>query len=133
MENINLDRTALLLVYLPQFFVLLFCAFMIVKAWHSFGVLARGLLLLVILLALRRIDDVFDVFDSFQTAVLSWAVIVVVAWDIYHVWRRRQWFEFWQQKLKARERELERSKMTNEVETGMLWEMQSNREQENKR
>lgn len=82
--------TAINLAYAIQIAVLLGCIYMIWQARAALNSLARGLILLCILLIIRRIDDVFNIFDQVATTILSSIVVTILFMDIYKLYKERE-------------------------------------------
>ena len=104
-----------LLVYSIQIVLLIACIYMVARARRALNGLARGLVLLLLLLIVRRIDDMFLILDNLQTMILSTAVVVVITYDIYQIYSRRDVFEFYLENRKKRIEQLEQLRRAAEA------------------
>ncbi len=102
------------LIYLIQIGVLAACIYMTWRARKALNGLARGLILLLLLLIARRIDDAFRVFTEEQILILSSAVVAVIAIDIYAVYRERAIYAEYLRRRKERIAELEAMRQKSE-------------------
>ncbi len=95
------------LVYFVQIAVLVVCIFMVFRIRKMLNGLARGLILLFVLLIARRVDDIWGVYTNAQTAILSSAVVAVVAYDIWQIYRARKVYALYFRNRQKRITELE--------------------------
>lgn len=108
----NTDFTA---VYLFQIVVLSVCIYM---AWHARAALnglGRGLILLFMLLIFRRMDDILGYLDTIGNVILSSSVVVVVAYDIYQIYKAREVYALYLRNRRERISQLERIRQHDEL------------------
>lgn len=77
------------IVYSAQIVALLVCVYMTFRARHALNGLGRGLTLLFFLLIARRVDDVLGYLDDTGIMILSSAVVIVVTYDIFQIYKAR--------------------------------------------
>jgi hypothetical protein len=95
-------------VNIVQIAVLAGCIYM---TWHVRRILsgmAPGLIGLLVLLIVRRLDDAFDVLDTTATLVLSSLVVILVTYDLYKLFRMRHVYSVYFQNRQRRIDDLER-------------------------
>jgi len=95
------------LIYLFQIALLCACVYMTWHARAALNGLGRGLILLFLLLIVRRVDDMLGYLDTIGVLVLSSAVVAVVAFDIYQIYKARDVYALYLQNRKKRIAELE--------------------------
>lgn len=83
----TLTGPILLLAYLPQIAALLVYLIVIVYARGALAGIARGLFLLISLLIFKRVDEIFGIYDDVATLVMSYAVVIVLGYDLINVVR----------------------------------------------
>jgi hypothetical protein len=94
-------------IYISQIVLLAACVYMTWSARHALNGLGRGLILLFLLLIARRFNDMLGYLDSIGVLVLSSAVVCVVAYDIFQIWRARDVYALYLQQRRKRIEALE--------------------------
>jgi len=84
-----LTDSALLVIYLIQIALLFACVLMTWRVRRALNGLGRGLILLLLLLIVRRVDDMLGYLDSLGALILSSTVVAVVTYDIYQIYKAR--------------------------------------------
>jgi ABC-type multidrug transport system permease subunit len=95
-------------IYIAQIVALLWCSFMIWKARQATNGLGRGMLLLLFLLILRRVDDAFSILDDTGVLILSSLVVMVIVFDVYQIYKMRGLYALYFANRQERIDELER-------------------------
>ena len=113
-----------------RFALLLYAIYMIVRAHRSFNGLARGLVALSLLLAVRTIDDLGHVFglnvlDDTATLLLSSLVVLVFFLDVQRIYKEHPLREMSRKWRHKREDELEQ--MREQSERGASWDAPAKR------
>lgn len=109
-------------VYLAQIFALLVCIYMTWRVRFVLNGLARGLIALFVLLIVRRVDDAFGILDTTATLILSSAVVIVVADDLYQIYRMRETLKAALLLRQKRVAELEADRYKAEQLAGKSWD-----------
>ncbi len=110
------------MIYLCQIGALVITGAMIWRARKMFNGFARGLMLLIGLLIVRRIDDATDVIGPVGIAVISTLVVVVLLLDVYNIYHDRRAYMARIEALKKRQNDLEELRAKDE-QAG-IWEKQ---------
>lgn len=100
------------IVYLVQIALLLWCLFMVWRSRRALNGMLRGLILLLLLLIVRRLDDVghlfgLNIFDEVQMLILSSAVVVLIVLEIWKLHSQREIFARYLQNRRERIAQLE--------------------------
>lgn len=106
------------LIYFAQIAALLVCVYMAWRARAALNGLGRGLMLLMILLILRRVDDAFHVLSDVETVILSSVVVIVVLVDVYRIYEARDAFKLYLLNRHQRMIELEELRRKDETHSG---------------
>ena len=104
----NIDLVTI--IYIAQIILLCACIYMTWHARVALNGLGRGLILLFMLLIARRVDDVLGYLDTIGVLILSSAVVAVVTYDIYHIWRAREVYALYLHNRQKRIAELEQQR-----------------------
>lgn len=112
-----------IVVYVIQIIVLLVCIYMTWRVRFALSGLARGLIALFILLIVRRVDDAFGVLSAAETVILSTAVVIVVADDLYYLYKMRETLQVSHLMRKQREAKLEAARKRSEELAGKSWDI----------
>ena len=107
--------TDVVMVYAAQIAALLACLYMTWRSKRALNGMARGMMLLMLLLIVRRVDDMTGILDNLQTMILSSAVVVLVTYDIYAVYRQRDVFAMYLENRKKRIDEMENQRKASEA------------------
>lgn len=94
-------------IYILQIVLLCACLYMTWNARAALNGLGRGLMLLFVLLIVRRIDDAFHILSEIETLILSSAVVIVVTYDIYHIYKAREVYALYLRNRQERIEKLE--------------------------
>lgn len=111
------------IIYLAQIVILLVCIYMTWRVRHEISGLARGLIALFALLIVRRLDDAFGILDATATLILSSAVVIVVADDLYHIYKMRETLKASRILRRQREAELEAIRERSEQLARKSWDI----------
>lgn len=103
------------MIYFFQIVVLLSCIYMTWRSRYALNGLTRGIILLLLLLIARRINDAFGVFDSVAILILSSAVVLLIAADLYYIYRQRDIYAMYQANWRKRIAELENQRRAAEA------------------
>jgi hypothetical protein len=95
-------------IYVLQIALLLTCLYMIWRVRLILNGLARGFVALILLLILRRSDDALHWMDETEILLLSSAVVLIVAYDIFQLYRNREIYAFYFRNREQRIEDLER-------------------------
>lgn len=95
-------------IFLVQLVVLCGCLYMLWRARQALNGLGRSMILLIVLLIVRRLDDALQVLDGMGVLILSSAVVLVVAYDVFQIYRAREVYALYLQNRKRRIAELEK-------------------------
>jgi hypothetical protein len=110
------------IIYSVQIVLLCGAIVMVVINRKAINGLARGLVLLAILLIVRRIDDMAGVLGETGTLVLSSVVVAVFFLDVWKIHRARWLYLLWSEARQKRIAELE--KMRAPSDSASAWDYQ---------
>lgn len=88
---------------------------MVWRSRQALNGLTRSILLLLALLIVRRLDDAFGILDGTATAILSSAVVALIAVDLHYIYRQRGLFAMYQRNRLERIAQLEKMRQQNET------------------
>ena len=109
------------------------CLYMVYKSRVALNGLARGIVLLLLLLIgfmammiVRRVDLIYNIVGdeiSFPSILVAMACVIafVFTLDMYYVYRQRDFYSAWAAARKAREERLETMRAMNE--RGVSWDL----------
>lgn len=106
------------LIYSAQIIALLICVYMAWRARAALNGLGRGVILLMLLLIVRRVDDAFHVLSDVETVILSSIVVIVVFIDVYHIYQARDAYRIYLTNRHKRMAELEAMREQSEKVSG---------------
>lgn len=106
------------LIYSAQIVILLVCVYMAWRARAALNGLGRGLMLLMLLLIMRRVDDAFHVLSDVETVILSSVVVIVVFVDVYRIYQARDAYRVYLANRHKRMAELEAMRNQDEKQSG---------------
>lgn len=88
------------------------------RAREALHGLARGLMALMLLLIVRRLDDAFELFSQTETLILSSAVVMIVLLDVSRIYQAREVYRIYAVNRKRRMAELEEMRRRDEKFSG---------------
>lgn len=101
-------------IYLFQIAVLLACIYMTYQSRRALNGLTRSVILFIVLLIARRLNDAFGILDSVAVLILSSIVVLIIAADLSYIYRQRHFYEAWHKARGEREAQLERMRKHSE-------------------
>ena len=109
--------SVLFIIYAIQIAFLLACIYMTWRARRALNSLGRGLVLLFVLLIARRVNDMLGYLDTIGVLLLSSAVVIVVTYDIYQIYKVRDMYAFYLRNRQERIEKLESMRDWNIIES----------------
>lgn len=94
-------------IFIGQIVILGYCLYMLWRARQALNGLGRGMMLLIVLLIIRRLGDAFHVLGNTDILLLSSAVVLIVTYDVYRIYKARHIYALYLSNRQQRIAELE--------------------------